>query len=311
MSDSKNQAFSSGNNLVSVSLQKGIIYANYINSSFDYLKQHRTFKKAPLKTLFRSIHWLFHCLLGIPATINLNKWNCKFFLPPKLRNAGSTGFFVIREDYEPELNYLESVLSPGKVFVDGGANFGIYTVLASQLVGDSGRVLSFEPAAESFPILKHNVELNKMSNVKLFNLAISDKEENTRFYHIDNAPNSYSLGSDVNSETNFEEVQTTTLDKVLSDEGIERVDLIKLDVEGAEELVLQGARSLFSRMRPTLILEINPTAIARLGLSPDGIVNLLKEWDYDLFGITNAGELFSLSLDASFHGNVIAIPRNK
>ena len=103
----------------------------YLKEKWNYLKGHAAFKKAPIQTIWRVLYWAVHCQLGIPKTIKLRKWGCNFFLPPKFRQAGSTGVFVLREDYEPELAYLEQVLSPGNVFVDGGANFGIYTVFAS------------------------------------------------------------------------------------------------------------------------------------------------------------------------------------
>ncbi|NEQ38355.1 MAG: hypothetical protein F6K40_19630 [Okeania sp. SIO3I5] len=102
----------------------------YLRAKWNYLKGHAAFKKAPLETIWRLFYWAVNCQLGIPKTIKLQKWGCNFFLPPKFTAAGSTGVFVLREDYEPELAYLEQVLSPGKVFVDGGANFGIYTIVA-------------------------------------------------------------------------------------------------------------------------------------------------------------------------------------
>lgn len=282
---------------------------NYLKKRLDYLQNHRAFQKAPLPTISRIAIWGAHCLLKVPATIGLSKWDCHFFLPPKLRKAGSTGIFVTREDYEPELTYLDRLLSPGKVFVDGGANFGIYTVVASKLVGNSGVVLSFEPSPENFAILQRNVELNKMENVKVFCSAISDRDGTTRLYHIDNAPNSYSLGKDVNPTTDYEEISTVSLDSVLQREGLERVDFLKLDVEGAEELVLRGAKSLFSRMRPIVLFEVSESATKRLGLSTDGAWKMLEKLRYKLFTVGTKGEL--VSLDAPKLGNNIAIPTEK
>jgi FkbM family methyltransferase len=282
---------------------------NYLKKRLNYLQNHRAFQKAPLPTISRMAIWGAHCLLKIPATIELPKWGCRFFLPPKLRKAGSTGIFITREDYEPELTYLDRLLAPGNVFVDGGANFGIYTVVASKLVGDSGFVLSFEPSPENFAILQRNVELNHMKNVKVFCSAISDSDGTTRLYHIDNAPNSYSLGKDINPATDYEEISTVTLDSVLQQAGLERVDFLKLDVEGAEELVLRGAESLFSRMRPIVLFEVSESATKRLGLSVDGAWKMLQELGYDLFTVGAEGEL--VSLDAPKLGNNIAMPKKK
>ena len=79
------------------------------------------------------------------------------FLPAKWQGIGRL-IFTLREHYEPELAYLEKVLSAGKTFVDVGASFGIYTVAASRMVGDTGRVLAFEPSVQSFPILQKNID---------------------------------------------------------------------------------------------------------------------------------------------------------
>ncbi|MEM7595960.1 MAG: FkbM family methyltransferase, partial [Cyanobacteria bacterium P01_A01_bin.83] len=167
---------------------------NYFYQRWHYLKQHQTFKESSFKAIFRTGLWSIHCLLKIPAIINLQRWNCSFFLPPRFRRAGSTGIFVTRENYDPELIYLENLLAPGQVFIDGGANYGIYTVVAAKLVGSSGKVFSFEPAVETHPILEKNIRINNLINTKAFQYGLSDHVGKARFYHVDNAPNSYSLG---------------------------------------------------------------------------------------------------------------------
>lgn len=280
---------------------------NYFTTKWNYLKNHKAFRKAPVTAIFRTIYWAVLCQLGIPATVKIPKWKCSFFLPAKFKQAGSTGIFVLREDYEPELYYLERSLLPGSVFVDAGANTGIYTVLSAKLVGDSGVVLSFEPGEESYQNLDRNVKLNSLANVKLFKSALSNTEGTARFYHIDNAPNSYSLGGDGSENTSYEEVATSTIDSVLMREGIERVDFIKMDVEGAEEYVLQGAKLLFSKMQPKVLFEINDKAIDRFNLSDSGAWNFLKILGYEFFIVKDTGELESVA--APQEGNILAIPK--
>lgn len=281
---------------------------NYFTTKWVSLKRHRAFQKHPILTLFRVISWLMYCQLSRSSVdIKIPKWNCRFLLPPKLKSAGSTGIFIFREYYEPELWVLDTYLTEGKVFIDAGANTGIYTIIAGKLVGNSGTVLSFEPGSESFQTLARNVEINQLSNVKLFQSALSEQEGYAKLYHIDNAPNSYSLGGDLNSQANFEEVHTTTIDNVLSREQIEQVDLIKMDVEGAEEYVLRGAISLFSRLKPIVIFEYNPHITSRFKSSPDGAWNFLKELGYEFFQVQPTGEGDLLKLDAPKVGNIVAI----
>lgn len=218
--------------------------------------------------------------------------------------------FATREYYEPELILMERFVPRGGIVIDAGANLGIYTVVASRLVGNSGTVLSFEPAAESFPVLERNIELNRLHNVRLFRYALSNREGKTRLYHICEMPNSYSLGTDSESREKYEEVVTTTLDKVLQQQGIRSVDFLKMDVEGAEELVLRGAKSLFDRKQPVVVFEINGRAAARLDLSEDGTWKLLADLEYRFFAIGDTSNFKELDAPPS-GGNVIAIPRGQ
>ncbi|MGF1491706.1 MAG: FkbM family methyltransferase [Microcoleaceae cyanobacterium] len=279
----------------------------YVSSKWQYLKTHKTFQKSPLQSFFRIGLWGVHCLAGVPATIRLSRWNCLLFLPPKFRKAGSTGIFVTREDYEPELLYLEKVLSPGKVFIDGGANLGIYTVAAAKLVGDSGRVLSFEPGQETFATLEHNIKINQFKQANAFPLALSDQVGTARLYHIADASNSFSLGKSGDPDVGYEEISTTTIQHVVEQEGLDRVDMIKLDVEGAEELVLRGSRALIEKMRPVILFEVSVGGTRRLGLSEHGVFDLLRELHYKFFTVDkNSGQL--VALDSPKLGNTIAIP---
>ena len=265
-------------------------FSEYISVRWKYLINNRAFKKSPIQTSFRAVLWLLHCIFQIPAIVKIDRYNCKFYLEPKLYKTGANSIFIVREYFEPELLYLEKLLSPGKVFVDGGANLGIYSMVAANLVGKSGLVLAFEAAAETFKKLNKNIEINNFKNIKLFNYALSDQEGTARFYHINNAPNSYSLGGET-SGSDFEEVNLITLSKVVQDEGIDKIDVIKLDVEGAEELVMRGAKTLFEQMHPTVIFEVSQKATKRLDLDEYGAWNFLQEFGYEFFSFSNTGDL--------------------
>ncbi|MDB9315906.1 FkbM family methyltransferase [Spirulina sp. CS-785/01] len=286
-----------------------VIDFSYINTRWNDLKKHPAFKKAPAITLWRLGTWMVHCTFGVSAVIKLPKWGCKFYVPPKFRRAGSTGIFLLREDYDPELAYIQKTLSEGQVFIDGGANFGIYTVLASQVVGKSGKVFAFEPGNESFAVLSRNKKINQMDNTKLFQAALSNQKGVTRLYHIDNAPNSYSIGGEAQSQGEFEEVATITLDHLAADENLERVDMIKLDVEGAEELVLQGGQMMLKEMSPILLFEVSKRAMGRLNLSKEGVTRILQDLNYHFFKLNSVGEL--VKVDTPQTGNNIAIPASK
>jgi FkbM family methyltransferase len=199
--------------------------------------------------------------------------------------------YAVRELYEKELVHLGKFISPGMIVVDAGANCGIYTVAAARLVGPTGRVLSFEPGMQSFSALQKNVQLNRLQNVTTFRAALADKEGIARLYHAGRGPTSFTLAPVAQNSANWEEVTTQALRNVLQEEKAEQVGFIKLDVEGAEELVLRGAEPVLARYHPTIVFEMNSGTARGLGLSPVGAWNLLEHFGYRFFSLTGLGDL--------------------
>jgi len=229
------------------------------------------------------------------------------YLPAQWRGFGKY-VFAFRENYERELIYLYKLLAPGSTFIDVGANMGIYTLVASRLVGEAGRVIAFEPSAQSFPLLRKNIALNGLTNVLALPEALSHEIGRTRLYHGPD-PVSNSLGRGLSWDGDAEEVATETLDNVLHRTSLMRVDAIKIDVEGAEELVLRGALKTLTRVRPIIVFEINPGACSSLGLSPYGAMELLQSLGYNCFVVGQSGTDFRLDSPPGYF-NVLAIPSN-
>ena len=271
-----------------------------------YLLGHPGFRRAPLTTLSRWVWRRLSVELGIPTTVDLPAWDVRLFLPAKYNGAGTMMIYAVRERYENELAHLRDFVSPGMVVVDGGANYGIYSLAAARLVGPAGRVFSFEPCLESFSVLQKNIELNRLQNVRLFRAALADKEGSASLYHSGRGPISFSLGPPAHGSCRSEVVTTSSLHKILQEENAEHVGLIKLDVEGAEELALRGAQPLIASFRPCVIFEINPRASTGLGLRPHGAWELLENAGYRFFSLLERGDLRKLSAPPA-GGNVIAI----
>ena len=284
-----------------------------IGRKYRYLTTHPGFRRSPTLTLARLIRWRLQCTLGIPAILSLPEWDARFYLPPRWHGAGTTMIYALRSSYERELMHLSRFISPGMVVVDGGANSGIYTVAAAKLVGPSGMVLSFEPGAEAFSVLRKNIGLNHFKNVHSYRAALSEKEGKAALYHHEGGPNSFSLGSLGTSGIDFEGVTTRTLCHALQEEAIERIGLIKLDVEGAEELALLGAKPIIAGSRPTVIFEVHAAAAKRLGLSPTGAWELLEGLGYNFFSLTDRGDLCPLNQPPAGGDviNIVAIHRKQ
>lgn len=201
--------------------------------------------------------------------------------------------FAVGCRYENELLRLDQFISPGMVVVDGGASCGIYTIAAAKLVGSTGKVFSFEPGVETFSVLRKNIDLNRLENVRAYRAALSDRDGKAILYHNVQGPNGFSLGCPRTPGLKLkqEEVPTYTLGRMAQEEGVRRIDLIKLDVEGAEELALLGAGQLIVRLRPTIIFEFNRIGVQQMGLDPLGSWKLLKGLGYTLSYLEESGDL--------------------
>ena len=268
---------------------------------------HAGFRRAPARYLLRLLGWRLRCLLSWPAVIELPRWQAQFLLPAEWGGAVTTTIFMAREDYDLGSRYLDRFVAPGDVVVDAGASLGVYTVGTAKLVGAGGRVLAFEPGRESFSVLERNIKLNLPNNVRCFRSALSECDGVARLFHHENRPVSYSLGSGNNAEGFWEQTRTITLDTVAEQEGISRLDLLKMDVEGAEELVLEGGRAILSRSRPTILFEINPGGARRLGLAPDGAWQALAKLGYRFFSLRPKGILSPLAVWPERTMNVVAL----
>jgi FkbM family methyltransferase len=195
-----------------------------------------------------------------PSWLDLGLWqrcldlNAEIFLDlPIGRFCGpasdSSVFAAILQQggtYEPHVaKAITEHLGPGNVFVDIGANLGYFTLMASRLVGPSGRVIAFEPATETYNYCKKNIELNKFVNVKLHKNGLwSEKKTLT-------ISDSHQLGGNHISDKG-DSIECISLDSLDL-----TPDMIKMDIEGAEPYALQGMVKTLKRCHPVIVMEVN------------------------------------------------------
>src|SRR3989344_3914042 len=137
------------------------------------------------------------------------------------------------------LAMLRSSIKNGMNVIDIGANIGLYTVISSRRVGPSGKVFAYEPEEENFSLLSKNIEFNKLKNVTPIKMALANVAGNRTLYMAKDNKGHHSFSDDSSSDKKIL-VPTDTLDQSLIKYGSPKIDLIKMDIEGAEPLALEG-----------------------------------------------------------------------
>ena len=216
-------------------------------------------------------------------------WFIKMAIPKILRieegqleldqsDVAVSGSLALGSFEETEVNIFREKLEIGMTVIDIGANIGYYTVIAGKRIGVNGKVFAFEPEENNFSLLSRNISLNKLNNVTVFKVALADKSGEKSLYLDNDNKGHHSLSSQKSRTEKRVLVKTDTLDNILEKYGSPKIDLIKMDIEGAEFLALKGMVKTLA-INPELILftEFYPQAIRRLGRSPlQFLKNLVK-----------------------------------
>jgi FkbM family methyltransferase len=185
--------------------------------------------------------------------------------------------------FEPVEAFLFTrLLKPGCVVADVGANIGQYTLLATTVAGPTGAVHSFEPIPSTYAALVANIQRNSLTNVSANRAALWHEHGTVslgRPQGIIGNLGSFSVGfSDLLGGA--VEAPALTLDEYAERNGVERFDLIKMDIQGAEPFALRGARRLLEQSRPLLLMEVDRRFLALTGSSPEAVWDDLKALGY-------------------------------
>ena len=219
------------------------------------------------------------------------------------RADASVSIQIAAGEYEPHVaTTLRERLRPGATFVDAGANVGYHTVLAAVAVGAEGRVIAVEANPENARLLRRSVEVNGFTNVDVLPLALGASWGSVEFGgHIGSNGGFVDAGAAGRAEGRATLVPTIPLDAL----GLDRVDLVKIDVEGAEALVLDGALGTLERCRPTIVMEFSVEMTRRVaGRDPREHLGRIEELGYELAVIDRAAgrPLPATSADALLAG---------
>lgn len=188
-----------------------------------------------------------------------------------------------------EFLFLNNHLRKDMVFVDIGANLGEYSVFAAKRVR---KVLSFEPLPKMQVLLRENIALNDFNNVQMFNYGLSDRTASLTIHEIENAHEGLStfFPGERKIRHTFE-VPLKSFDEEFDSYAVNKIDFIKIDIEGGELFALQGAKHTIKKFQPDVMVEINGPTYEAAGYSIQGVYDFFHSLGYKPFEITKYGML--------------------
>jgi FkbM family methyltransferase len=225
-----------------------------IFSQFKKLLNHPNNKQKPIYTAFLLLWWKVNQLFfKIPAIIEIAP-NRKCICKPE-SSFGSLIVYTNRPEYL-EMKLTELLLNTDSTFLDVGSGIGDFSLIASSKI-TTGKIFAFEPSQEPLSTLKENIAINFLEKkIKIIEEVASNKVGTIKFNE-----ESVSEVSHIGTGENGIIKKTTTLDKVIESNKLTTIDLIKIDVEGAESLVIEGLEKSFeSKLIKVLIIELNSNA---------------------------------------------------
>ncbi len=225
-------------------------------------------------------------------SVNFGKNEFLFEFTDKGAHKGGRGLYIFRDKIEKLLNYGNKFINDGDVCIDGGANIGIYTLAFLSAVGNKGKVIAIEPMNYAANEIKRLSSINNFKDPIVIEGALSNEEGNASLDFSDGV----GFGSIVRGFGGKEtiEVKTYTIDEIVSREDLRSLDFIKLDIEGAELLALNGAIESIKKFRPKICLECERDRF-------EEITQFLIDLKYKPYYFNNHGNFIEIKSDIMPH----------
>lgn len=204
---------------------------------------------------------------------------------------------IMANNFETQkINLIKNVLSPGDTFIDIGCSFGLFSLIASKIVGHNGEVLSFDPSETAIKTLNKNSQINGFRNIKTFNIALGDSDKFINFFG-QNYGGTIIKGNPQYDTSKGREIEMKKLDTMLSSTNLENLKFIKIDAEGSEFDIIKGAKNIIKNSKNLLIsLELGEMMLISAGASIEVVVDLLISLGYDHFiDITNNEKMLPIN----------------
>jgi FkbM family methyltransferase len=180
------------------------------------------------------------------------------------------------------LDIFESLLEPGMCVLDIGANIGLYSAVAAQRIGPTGRVIAVEPGAENCSFIKRTAERNSFNNIELIQKAAGARSESAFLYLCSTNKADHRI-YDQSHERERVPVEIEPVDLMLEKLGTPHVDVIKMDTQGAEPFVFDGMKQLLQKNRRLkIMMEFWPWGIRQAGRDPAELLETIREHGFSV-----------------------------
>jgi FkbM family methyltransferase len=256
---------------------------------------------------YRLALWLYQCLqipdVEVMVTLDRTLW---IVLRPRIwvdYNIYCLGLYEA-----PLARFFIHSLRADSVVLDIGAYIGQYTLLAAKYA-PAGRVIALEPHPESYQRLLANITLNRLGNVQALNLAAGQRAERVPQL-LSDQPSSSGLLPTGRSDDGVADVEVVPVDQIVREAALPRVDVMKVDVEGAEGQVVRGARETLSRFHPIVIVELDCEQERVFGDEPEEILGYLRDLGYAFYTLRRR-RLIPLTGLFGDYENVIGLAGNE
>lgn len=284
------------------------------------------FGKTSMKYVLVFLSWVTRTLPWLPARWRLLNWlkpkvkayyrqpsesivrlTCGYKMAVDKYDFVGRHIYITGEYETPTSRLFRELIQSGENILDIGANIGYFSLLSLSLVGPDGRVYAFEASPHIAAILKSNIVLNNIgSNFTLFELAVANKQGTLTFHEAQDDHLGISSIRDLGDRTRSSiVVPAIPIDKIAH--SLRTIKLIKLDIEGAELLALEGMVGLLQRDKPYVIFELTDQYLRQVYGSQEEVIEFLKGLDYELFRIEHES-LPKLTQPPTSQCNVLAAP---
>lgn len=194
--------------------------------------------------------------------------------------------FFLNSYETTELKFLKNNLKSDSTFIDIGANIGLFSLTASNII-KNGKIVSFEPFSKNLDTFQTNISLNNKKNIKIEKIAIGAENGEINLYYNEKEQNLGMVSIHKTKDSNAEKTKLQTLDSYVENNAIQNIDFIKIDIEGNEFSALQGMASVLKKQNPVLLIEILTQK------EKDLIVPFLEKLGYQKYYLYDNAELSS------------------